>query len=519
MWPRRRRRERDDDLSAPPAVARGGAPPPTPLSERLAKNAPAWLAVAVLVVVMVRVNDYGSDAMGSLEEELGAGGVSREPSGAPWALTDALVYDGAIPPGVWSAAAPVLRDFARCGNACEGAEGDDELPAALGAALDEALRSDSGEPPPCAYDFDLEPSNLAEQLIAKYLRPALGADREPRLVAAEYRWDRRRAGDGRRWRFETNAASDPAANLNRSAPQIASVLYLAGGLAGSPTMLMPVARRANDAESGCGASEYLRGSRARKPELGGLGVVASERHGVGPLMAAPEDYADAARRPKGRRKGCEAKALAALEIGEPPERCRVASRRDPAMTTLYSNPAPGRVLAFPGDWAHAVRPAREEDAERAAEAEAEADLRAPRATARERLTMSVNYRSSRADGANVIANGESRGARLMSDVEESAKLERVLHRFCGPRAWPESAFEALEREGGNPKEAAAVEELWPSRLVKRDISYARGSEAREARAAVRMVLDADRGGAVGVCDFVGSGESDAAFAAEDRRRA
>ena len=108
---------------------------------------------------------------------------------------------------------------------------------------------------------------------------------------------------------------------------------------------------------------------------------------------------------------------------------------------------------------------------------------------------------------------------MMSDVEESAKLERVLHRFCGPRAWPESAFEALEREGGNPKEAAAVEELWPSRLVKRDISYARGSEAREARAAVRMVLDADRGGAVGVCDFVGSGESDAAFAAEDRRRA
>ena len=63
------------------------------------------------------------------------------------------------------------------------------------------------------------------------------------------------------------------------------------------------------------------------------------------------------------------------------------------MTTLYSNPAPGRVLAFPGDWVHAVRPAKEEDAERAAEAEAEADLRAPRAAARERLTMSVNYRS------------------------------------------------------------------------------------------------------------------------------
>ena len=83
----------------------------------------------------------------------------------------------------------------------------------------------------------------------------------------------------------------------------------------------------------------------------------------------------------------------------------------------------------------------------------------------------------------------------MSDVEESAKLERVLHRFCGPRAWPESAFEALEREGGarrrRRRSRALAEPAREARLLRQGVGGAR------ARAAVRMVLDADRG-AVGV---------------------
>lgn len=124
------------------------------------------------------------------------------PPPPPRALTDPLVYNDVLPPRVFAAAAPSLKAFAMCQNKCPGDPfSDDELSAEQAKALDDVFEgaservqgSERDFEHECFFDFAHEPSNLVEQLVARYMKPAIGVDTEARIVGAEY-WfgDRRR---------------------------------------------------------------------------------------------------------------------------------------------------------------------------------------------------------------------------------------------------------------------------------------------------------------------------------------
>lgn len=178
---------------------------------------------------------------------------------------------------------------------------------------------------------------------------------------------------------------------------------------------------------------------------------------------------------------CERRVLRRLGVSEAlMPKCRVAMRREP-LTVLYSNPMPGRLLAFPGDWLHSVRRIRTSDGidvrlgggggrgggggwfgrrrlresdggggggggesgggggEGAGEgdAEAEGDAAAEAAEAedmgaafegdKKRLVLLVNYWAEAMPGDNLITGG---GGRLRPGTPPH--LAAKAHRWCGP---------------------------------------------------------------------------------------